>query len=114
LEPPPYIKQVKIIKFNLMLSIYSLEHGYIIRGQPLPDHMKLKKKKDQSMGASVLLIRSIKILTGANTETETKCGAENEGKQSSNCPNWGFIPHRVTKPREYCRRQEVHAERNLI
>ena len=40
--------------------------------------MKLKKKEDQSVGALVLLRRSNKILTGANTET--KYGAETEGK----------------------------------
>jgi hypothetical protein len=40
--------------------------------------MKLKKKKDQSVGVSVLLRRGNKILMGANTET--KCGAETEGK----------------------------------
>jgi hypothetical protein len=34
------------------------------------DHMKLKNKEDQSMGASVLLRRGNKILTGANTETK--------------------------------------------
>jgi hypothetical protein len=37
------------------------------------DYMKLKKKEDQSVGASVLLRRGNKILMGANTET--KCGA---------------------------------------
>jgi hypothetical protein len=40
--------------------------------------MKLKKKEDQSVGASVLLRKGNKILTGANTET--KCRAETEGK----------------------------------
>jgi hypothetical protein len=36
--------------------------------------MKFKKKEDQSVGASVLLRRGNKILTGANTDT--KCGTE--------------------------------------
>jgi hypothetical protein len=36
--------------------------------------MKLKKKEDQSVGASVLLRRGNKILTGGNMEA--KCGAE--------------------------------------
>jgi hypothetical protein len=40
--------------------------------------MKLKKKENQSVVASVLLRRGNKILMGANTET--KCGAETEGK----------------------------------
>jgi hypothetical protein len=34
------------------------------------DHMKLKKKEDQSMGALVLLRKRNKILTGANMETK--------------------------------------------
>jgi hypothetical protein len=42
------------------------------------DHMKLKKKEDQSVDVSVLLRRGNKILMGGNTET--KCGAETEGK----------------------------------
>jgi hypothetical protein len=41
------------------------------------DQMKLKKKEDQSVGASVLR-KENKILMGANTET--KYGAETEGK----------------------------------
>ena len=40
--------------------------------------MKLKKKEDQRVGALVLLRKGNKILMGANTET--KCGAEPEGK----------------------------------
>ena len=42
------------------------------------DHMILKKKEDQSVDVSVLLRKGNKILTGGNTET--KCGAETEGK----------------------------------
>jgi hypothetical protein len=41
------------------------------------DHMELKEE-GQSVGDFVLLRRGNKILTGANTET--KCGAETEGK----------------------------------
>jgi hypothetical protein len=40
--------------------------------------MKLKKKKDQSVSASVLLRKGDKILKEANMET--KCHAETEGK----------------------------------
>jgi hypothetical protein len=40
--------------------------------------MKLKKKKHQSVGASILLRKGNKILMGANMET--KCRAETEGK----------------------------------
>jgi hypothetical protein len=40
--------------------------------------MKLKKKEDQSVDASVILRRGNKILTGWNMKT--KCGAKTEGK----------------------------------
>jgi hypothetical protein len=40
--------------------------------------MKLKKKEDQSVDTSVFLRRGIKIPTGR--DTETKFGAEVEGK----------------------------------
>jgi hypothetical protein len=62
--------------------------------------MKLKKKEDQSVDASVLLRRGNKILTGE--DTETKCGAETERKAIQRLPHWGSIPYRVTKPRHYC------------
>ena len=42
------------------------------------DHTKLKKKENQSVDALVLFRSGIKILTGG--KTETKCGAETEGK----------------------------------
>ena len=48
------------------------------------EHMKLKKKEDQSMDASILLRRGNKILMGGNTET--KCGAETEGKAIQRLP----------------------------
>jgi hypothetical protein len=38
--------------------------------------MNLKKKEDQSLGASILLRKGNKILTGANIET--MCRAETE------------------------------------
>jgi hypothetical protein len=71
------------------------------------DHMKLSKKEDQSMDALVLLRRGNKIFKGENMET--KCGAETEGKAT-----WGSIPYTDTKPRHYCRCQEVLADRSLI
>jgi hypothetical protein len=40
--------------------------------------MKLKKREDQSVDASVLLRRKNKILTEGNREI--KCGGETEGK----------------------------------
>jgi hypothetical protein len=50
--------------------------------------MKLKKKEDQSVHASVLLRKGNKILIGGNTET--KCGAEIEGKAIQRLPCWGL------------------------
>jgi hypothetical protein len=55
-----------------------------------PDHMKLKKKEDQSIGASMLLRRGNKILTGGNMET--KCGAETEEKAAQRLPHLGIHP----------------------
>jgi hypothetical protein len=52
--------------------------------------MKLKKKEDQSVSASVLLIGGNKIFVGANTET--KCGAETEGKAIQRLPHLGIHP----------------------
>jgi len=75
--------------------------------------MKLKKKEDQSVEASsVLLRRGDKILTGGNTET--KCGAETEGKAIQRLLHMVIIPHPVTKLRHYWGCQEVHADRSLI
>ena len=51
------------------------------------DYMKLKTK-DQSMDASVLLRSGNKILKGGNTET--KCGAETEGKAIQRLPYLGI------------------------
>jgi hypothetical protein len=47
--------------------------------------MKLKKKEDQHLGPSVLLRRCNKILMG--TDTETKYGAETEGKAFQRLPH---------------------------
>ena len=52
--------------------------------------MKLKKKEDQSVEASVLLRRGNKILKGGNMET--KYGAETEGKAIQILPNLGIHP----------------------
>jgi hypothetical protein len=68
--------------------------------------MKLKKKEEQSVGASVLR-RGNKILMGANRET--KCGAETEGKAIQSLPHLGIYPiysHQTQKllrmPRSAC------------
>jgi hypothetical protein len=52
--------------------------------------MKLKKKEDQNVDASMLLRRENKIFTGGNMET--KCGAETEGKAIQRLPNLGIHP----------------------
>jgi hypothetical protein len=57
------------------------------------DHVKHKKKEDQSVDASVLLLRLLrgdKILSGGNMER--KCGAETEGKTFQRRSPWGSIP----------------------
>jgi hypothetical protein len=74
--------------------------------------MKLKKKEDQSVDASVPLTKGSKIYTGANMET--KCRAETEGKAIQRLSHREFIPDTVTKPQHYCGCQEMLAERSLI
>jgi hypothetical protein len=54
------------------------------------DQMKLKKREDQSMDTSVLLRRGNKI--HIEEVTETKCGAEIEGKTIQSLPNLGIHP----------------------
>ena len=54
------------------------------------DHMKLKKKEDQSMYALVLLRRGDKVLKGTNMET--KNGAETGGKAIQRLPHLGIRP----------------------
>ena len=54
------------------------------------DHMKLKKKEDQSVDASVLLRRGNKILTGGNMKT--KYGAEPKGKVIQRLPHLDIHP----------------------
>jgi len=52
--------------------------------------MKFKKKEDQSVDASVPLRRRNEILKGGNTET--KYGAETEGKATQRLPHLGLYP----------------------
>ena len=54
------------------------------------DHINLKNKEDQSVVALVLLRRGNKILMGG--DTETKCGAETEGKTIQRLPHLGIHP----------------------
>jgi len=52
--------------------------------------MKLKKKEDQNVDASVLLRRGNNILLGGNTGT--KSGAETEDKAIQRLPHLGIHP----------------------
>jgi hypothetical protein len=63
--------------------------------------MKLKKKEDQSVDASVLLRRGNKIQEEIWRLKE---------RPSRDCPTWGSIPHTVAKPGRYCGCLEVLAE----
>ena len=64
------------------------------------DHMKVKKKEDQSVGASALLRRRTKY---SQEQIWGEKGVEQGLKErpSRDCPTWGFIPYTVTKPRHY-------------
>jgi hypothetical protein len=75
------------------------------------DYMKLKKKEDQSVGASVLL-RATKY----SQEQIWRQSVEQRLKErpSRDCPTWASIPYRVTKPRHYCGCQQELADRSLI
>jgi len=53
--------------------------------------MKLKKKKDQNVDASVLFRRGNKILRGG--KTGTKSGTETEGKAIQRLPHLGDLTH---------------------
>jgi hypothetical protein len=67
--------------------------------------MKLKKKENQNVDASVLLRRGNKILMRGNMETN--CGVETEGNAILRWPIG-------SKPKHYCGCQEVLADRSLI
>jgi len=62
--------------------------------------MKLKKKEDQNMDASIFLRRGSKILIRGNTRTES--GAKMNKRSSSDCLTWGSIPYVANKPNHYC------------
>jgi hypothetical protein len=54
------------------------------------DHMELKKKENQSVGALVLLRKGDKIFMGTNMET--KCTTETEGKAIQRLSHLGIYP----------------------
>jgi hypothetical protein len=45
---------------------------------------------------------------------EIKCDHRLKQRSSRDCPTYWSIPYRVTKPKRYCRWQQVLAERSLI
>ena len=64
-------------------------------------HIQMKlKKKEQSMDTLVLLRRGNKIST--REDTETKFGAESEGKGIQRLPLLGIQPIYSNKTRYYC------------
>ena len=69
--------------------------------------MKLKKKENQSVGASVVLRRGNKIFTGANMETKYRI--ETEGKAIQRQSYLGIYPIYSHQSRHYCGYQKVLA-----
>jgi len=76
------------------------------------EHMKLKKKEDQSVDASDLLRMGNKILTGGNTEA--KCGEETEGKAIQRLSHMGIYSSHIQSPDPETGCREVRADRSLI
>ena len=80
--------------------------------------MKLKKKENQRIDASVCLIKVNKVLKGVNLAL--KCGAATKGKviwilhHLWILSKFRPIPYSDTKPRHYWECQEVFADRCLI
>jgi hypothetical protein len=74
--------------------------------------MKLKKKEDQNVNASVLLRRVTKYSLGDIWRHSVEQRLKE--KPSRDCPTWEFIPYTATKPRHYCGCREMLADRRLI
>jgi hypothetical protein len=55
--------------------------------------MKIKKKEDQNVDTLILLRKENKIPMGG--VTETKCGAETEGKTIQRLPHLGIHPSHI-------------------
>ena len=67
-----------------------LAQKFLIPKIQFTDHMKLKKKEEQSVDTSILLRKGNKIpMEGV---IETKCGAETEGKAIQRLPHLGIHP----------------------
>ena len=75
----------------MSIDKWILAHKLRILKIQFTDHMKLKKKEDQSVHASVLPRRGNKIFKRGNMET--KCGAETKGlKAIQRLPHLGLHP----------------------
>jgi hypothetical protein len=74
-------------------------------------HMKLKKE-DQSVYTSILLRRGNKM--SMEGVTETKFGAETEGRTIQRLPYPGFHPINNHHTRHYCRCKQKTADRRPI
>jgi hypothetical protein len=74
--------------------------------------MKVKKKEDKSVDTSFLLRMGIKMLT--ERVTETKCGAEPEGKTIPRLPYLGIHPIKNHQTQSLARCQQELADRSLI
>jgi hypothetical protein len=73
------------------------------------DHVKLKKKEDRSVDASVLLRKGNKILNGSKYVEQRL-----EERSPRDCPTWGSNPCTVTKHRHYYGYKEMNDDRSLI
>jgi hypothetical protein len=74
--------------------------------------MKVKKKEDQSVDTSNFLRMGNKIpMEGV---TETKLGAEKEGRTIQRLPHPEIHPINNHQTRHYCKCQQAFAERTLI
>jgi hypothetical protein len=71
------------------------------------------KKEDQNVDASGLLRKVNKILSQEEIQRESVEQRLKE-RPSRDCPTWGSIPHKATKPGRYCGCQEVFADGSLI
>jgi hypothetical protein len=76
------------------------------------NYMKLKKKEDKNMDASVLLRRGNKF----SQEEVWRQSVEQSLKErpSRDCPTWGSVPYTDSKHRLYCRCHKVLPDRTLI
>jgi hypothetical protein len=74
--------------------------------------MKLKKKEDQRVDISLLFTVGNKIPMEGVTESHFR--SETEGRTTSYCLTWGFIPYTTTKPSLYYLCQKDFADCALI